>query len=83
MRPLVNLKPGMQCTIYTQFNRASRNYDGFGCPPSIERTVGLRWAFYRSADCFLRRMPSHAVVESVVAYAGRLKVRRNFNNRWK
>jgi hypothetical protein len=40
-RPLANLKLGAQYTIYTRFNGASRNYDGFGRSASGNNTLFL------------------------------------------
>lgn len=37
--PFANLKLGVQYTIYTQFNGASRNYDGFGRNASGNNTL--------------------------------------------
>lgn len=39
LRPLANLKLGLQYTIYTEFNGASRNYDGFGRNASDNNTL--------------------------------------------
>ena len=38
-QPFANLKLGLQYTIYTQFNGASRNYDGFGRNASGNNTL--------------------------------------------
>ena len=40
-RPFVNLKLGAQFIVYTQFNGASRNYDGFGRNASDNDTLFL------------------------------------------
>ena len=47
LRPLLNLKIGLQYTIYTEFNGASRNYDGFGRDASDNNTLFLFawWCF--------------------------------------
>jgi len=39
--PLANLKIGLQYTIYSEFNGASRNYDGFGRNASDNNTLYL------------------------------------------
>jgi hypothetical protein len=41
LRPLANLKLGLQYTIYTEFNGGSRNYDGFGRNASDNNTLFL------------------------------------------
>jgi hypothetical protein len=41
LRPLANLKFGLQYTIYTQFNGGTRNYDGFGRSASDNNTLLL------------------------------------------
>jgi hypothetical protein len=41
MRPLANLKLGIQYTIYTTFNGGNRNYDGFGRNASDNNTLFL------------------------------------------
>jgi len=40
-RPWVNLKLGVQYTIYTQFNGGTKNYDGFGRNASDNNTLYL------------------------------------------
>jgi hypothetical protein len=40
-RPFVNLRLGLQYTLYTQFNGSSRNYDGFGRNASDNNTTLL------------------------------------------
>ena len=41
LRPLANLKIGLQYTIYTQFNGGNKNYDGFGRNASGNNTLFL------------------------------------------
>jgi hypothetical protein len=39
LRPLANLKLGVQYTVYTQFNGGNSNYDGFGRNASGNNTL--------------------------------------------
>jgi hypothetical protein len=41
LRPFINLKLGLQYTIYTQFNGASHNYDGYGRNAADNNTLFL------------------------------------------
>lgn len=41
LRPLANLKIGLQYTIYTEFNGAARDYDGFGRNAADNNTLFL------------------------------------------
>jgi hypothetical protein len=41
LHPLANLKLGLQYTIYTEFNGAARNYDGFGRNAADNNTLFL------------------------------------------
>ncbi len=41
LRPLANLKLGLQYTIYTEFNGGSHNYDGLGRNASNNNTLFL------------------------------------------
>jgi hypothetical protein len=47
LQPLANLKLGLQYTIYTEFNGAGRDYDGFGRNASDNNTLYLFtwWVF--------------------------------------
>jgi hypothetical protein len=38
-RPFLNLKLGVQYTVYTQFNGGTTNYDGFGRNASDNNTL--------------------------------------------
>jgi hypothetical protein len=40
-RPFINWKLGLQYTIYTEFNGASNNYDGYGRNASDNNTLYL------------------------------------------